>query len=206
MLGCPVFIVPTRTNKFPVQHRFHTRSTVNKPTVARRYARSLFGLVDASTVEAIRTGLAALGRASLDSPQLKHVLASPAFGFEEKMAVLSALNRKLECPPTVEPFLAQLIRKNRIGLLPEIAEAFSRIADEARGRRQITVASARPLPEPEQQELRKRLREVLRQDIELAFHTQPDLIGGLRVQIGSMVFDSTLRGRLRTLQTLLTKE
>lgn len=179
---------------------------MNKTTVARRYARSLFGLVDTSAVEGTRTGLAALSRASLESPPLKHVLASPAFGFEEKMAVLSALSKKLGCPPMVEPFLAQLIRKNRIGFLPEISEAFAEIADEAQGRRQVTVASAKPLSKADQEGLRTRFREVLRQDIDLTFHTQPDLLGGLRVQIGSMVFDTTLRGRLTTMQTLLTKE
>ncbi len=179
---------------------------MNKTTVARRYARSLFGLVDTSAVEGTRTGLAALSRASLESTPLKHVLASPAFGFEEKMAVLSALSKKLGCPPMVEPFLAQLIRKNRIGFLPEISEAFAEIADEAQGRRQVTVASAKPVSKADQEGLWTRLREVLRQDIDLTFHTQPDLLGGLRVQIGSMVFDTTLRGRLTTMQTLLTKE
>ncbi len=68
------------------------------------------------------------------------------------------------------------------------------------------MASAKPLSKADQEGLWTRLREVLRQDIDLTFHTQPDLLGGLRVQIGSMVFDSTLRGRLTTMQTLLTKE
>lgn len=151
-----------------------------------------------------QAGLIALGRAFLDSPEIKHVLVSPAFGFEEKVAVLSALSKRVDCSPLVEPFLAQLIRKNRIGFLPEIAEVFSRIADESEGRKRVAVASAKPLSKAEQEGLWKRFREILRQDIDLTFHIQPDLLGGLRVQIGSMVFDGTVRGRLTMMQTLLS--
>ncbi|MFQ5992438.1 MAG: F0F1 ATP synthase subunit delta, partial [Nitrospiraceae bacterium] len=55
-----------------------------KSSVARRYAKALFDLLDASSVEPTCKGLIALGEAFTDSSSLKHVLMSPAFGVEDK--------------------------------------------------------------------------------------------------------------------------
>ena len=59
-----------------------------KTTVARRYAQALFELLDPSTIEATRGTLTNLGQALKESAHLRHVVASPAFGVEEKITVL----------------------------------------------------------------------------------------------------------------------
>ncbi|MBI4400086.1 MAG: ATP synthase F1 subunit delta [Nitrospirae bacterium] len=177
-----------------------------KRSVARRYAKALFELLDAASLGATRTGLTGLADALTASSLLRHVLVSPAFGFEEKQAVLSALSRRLGCPPIVNDFLAQLVRKSRIGFLPEIADAFAALEDQAKGTQQVSVTSAKPLSPAQQQGLRTRLRDLLRRDVDLIFQTEPSLLSGLRIRIGSTVFDSTVRSRLAAVQTLLTKE
>ncbi|MEK7236959.1 MAG: F0F1 ATP synthase subunit delta, partial [Nitrospirota bacterium] len=100
-----------------------------KTAVARRYAQALFELVDASTIESTRAALTGLGQAIKDSVSLRHVVASPTFGAEDKIAVLAELGSRLGCPPIGKTFLAQLVKKNRVGFLPEIAEAFAKLAD-----------------------------------------------------------------------------
>ncbi|HET8564377.1 MAG TPA: F0F1 ATP synthase subunit delta, partial [Candidatus Binatia bacterium] len=82
-----------------------------KSSVARRYAKALFELLDTKGIEPTRAGLTGLGRILSETASLKHVLASPAFSLEEKEAVLSALSRRLKCPPIVDGFLAQLVKK-----------------------------------------------------------------------------------------------
>lgn len=177
-----------------------------KASVARRYAKALFELLDAPSVEPARAGLAGLGHALSASASLKHLLASPAFGLEQKLAVLSALSQRLTCPPIINRFLAQLVKKNRVAFLPEIAHAFAALVDEAKGTRQVMVTSATTLSSAEQNRLRSRLRDLLRRDVDLTFHTKPELLSGLQIRIGSTVFDSTVRGRLTAMQGVLTKE
>src|SRR5207249_12190615 len=58
----------------------------------------------------------------------------------------------------------------------------------------------------EQNRLRSRLRDLLRRDVDLTFHTTPELLAGLQIRIGSTVFDSTVRGRLTAMQGVLSKE
>ena len=58
-----------------------------KTAVARRYAQALFELVDQSNIEATRGTLNGLAQATKDSSSLRHVIASPAFGLEDKIDV-----------------------------------------------------------------------------------------------------------------------
>ena len=194
--------MPTRTD-------IHPRSSVTiviKTAVARRYAKALFGLIEISKVEATRDGLVALADAVAVSASLKHVLASPAFSLDDKRAVLDSLSQRLGCPLIMGQFLAQLIKKNRVGFLREIAEEFATLADEAKGTQPVMVFSATSLTPEHEDQLRSRLRALLQRDVDLTFHTKPTLLAGLQIRIGSTLFDSTVRARLDTMRTLVTKE
>ena len=177
-----------------------------KTAVARRYAQALFELLDASTIESTRTALTGLGQAIKDSVALRHVVASPAFGAEDKIAVLAELGSRLGCPPVGRTFLGQLVKKNRVGFLPEIAEAFAKLADESKGTQQIAVSSAAALAPAEQDRISTRLREMLKRQVDVTYHTDARLLAGMKIHLGSTVVDSTVLGRLQAMQSLLTKE
>ena len=192
---------------FPFVKKKNERiSRVIKTAVARRYAQALFELVDASTIESTRAALTGLGQAIKDSVSLRHVVASPTFGAEDKIAVLAELGSRLGCPPIGKTFLAQLVKKNRVGFLPEIAEAFAKLADASKGTQQITVSSAAALPPAEQDRISTRLREMLKRQVDVTFHTDARHLAGVQIHLGSTVVDSTVRGRLQAMQSLLTKE
>src|SRR5688572_26825213 len=95
-----------------------------------------------------------------ESSSLRHVVASPAFGVDDKIAVLSDLGNRLGCPPVGKAFLGQLVKKNRVGFLPDIADAFARLVDESKGTQQVTVSSATALPQAEQDRMRSEERRV----------------------------------------------
>jgi F-type H+-transporting ATPase subunit delta len=179
---------------------------VLKTAVARRYAKALLGLLDSSQIDATGEGLASIAAAVDENDALNHVLASPAFAFAEKHAVLASLGQHLGCPPVFNDFLAQLVKKNRLAFLPEIAEEFKRLADEHKGAKQVAIISAQALSEADRGGLRTRLRDLLRRDIDVTFDTDPRLLAGITIRIGSTVIDSTVRARLTAMRTLVTKE
>jgi len=179
---------------------------VIKTAVARRYAQALFELLDQSNIEATRGTLNGLGQAMKDSVSLRHVVASPAFGVEDKIAVLTELGGRFGCPPAGKAFLGQLVKKNRVVFLPEIAEAFAKLVDQSKGTQQVTVSSATTLPQAEQDRIKTRLRDTLRRNVDITFQTDANHLAGVQIHIGSTVVDSTVRGRLRAIQSLLTKE
>jgi len=179
---------------------------VIKTAVARRYAQALFELLDASTIEPTRAALIGLGQAIKDSVALRHVVASPAFGAEVKIAVLAELGARLGCPPVGKIFLGQLVKKNRVGFLPEISEAFAKLADASKGTQQITVSSAAAIPPAEQDRISTRIREMLKRQVDVTFHTDARHLAGMQIHIGSTVVDSTVHGRLQAMRSRLTKE
>ncbi len=179
---------------------------VIKTAVARRYAQALFELLDVSMIEQTRVALTGLGQAIKDSVALRHVVASPVFGAEEKISVLVELGSRLGCPPVGKTFLEQLVKKNRVGFLPEIAEAFGKLADASKGTQQVTVFSATALPQGEQDQISNSLRTMLKRQVEVTFHTDARYLAGVQIRLGSTVVDSTVLGRLQAMQSLLIKE
>jgi len=144
---------------------------VIKTAVARRYAQALFELLDQSTIEATRGTLNGISQAMQESDQLRHVVASPAFGVDQKIAVLTALGEKLGCPQAGKAFLGQLVKKNRVGFLPDIADAFGKLVDQSKGTQPVTVSSATALSSEEQNRIKTRLRDTLKRDVDVTFQT-----------------------------------
>jgi F-type H+-transporting ATPase subunit delta len=179
---------------------------VIKTAVARRYAQALFELLDQSNIEAMRGTLNGLGQALKDSASLRHVVVSPAFGVDDKIAVLTELGSRLGCPPAGKALLGQLVKKNRVAFLPEIAEAFATLVDQSKGTQPVTVSSASTLSASEQDRIKTRLRDALKRDVDVTFRTDPSHLAGLQIRIGSTVVDSTVRGRLDTMRMMLARE
>jgi F-type H+-transporting ATPase subunit delta len=99
-----------------------------------------------------------------------------------------------------------LVKKNRVGFLPEIAEALTKLADEAKGTQPVTVFSATAIPPGEQEQISNRLRTILKRQVDVTFHTDVRYLAGMQIRLGSTVVDSTVLGRLHAIQSLLTKE
>lgn len=177
-----------------------------KTAIARRYAKALFELLDQSNIDAMRATLSALSQAMKDSSSLHHVIASPAFVIEEKIGVLTELAGRVSCPPVGKAFLGLLVKNNRIRFLPDIADAFGKLVDQSKGTQQVTVSSAAVLPQLEQDRIKTRLRETLKSEVEVTFQSDASHLAGLQIHVGSLVVDSTIRGRLESLRTALTRE
>ena len=178
---------------------------MNKSTIGRRYASALFQLLDQSGIEPARSALSALQQGMEEAPGLKHVLVSPVFNFEEKQAVLNELSQRMHAPPVMRDFLTQLLKKNRAILLPEISEAFAKLADQQQGIQQVWVGSAKPLDLGEKDQIKDTLTRTLHHGVEVVFEVDPHLIAGLKIKIGSRVFDNTMLGRLTSMHDQLIK-
>ena len=178
---------------------------MTKNTVARRYAQALFKLLDQGSLEAAQSGLQALAEALQESSPLKHVLASPVFTLEEKSAVLTRCGEKTGCPPTMGRFCEQLLKKSRVGVLPEIAEAFRDLMDQEKGKQQVSIISAKSIDSNVQEDLQIQLQGFLKRQVDVSFKEDPLLIAGIQIRIGSKVYDSTVKSQLQKIRAQLVK-
>ncbi len=173
--------------------------------IARRYAHAFFCLVPRDEYVAAQEGLQALSHALKDSAALKHSLASPAVTREEKLDLLTALCERTGGPPVLGRFCKQLLKNNRMGCLPDIAEAFRALLARHSGERSVAVVSAQPIDDDMKRDLIDRLRTTLNSKVDVDFQSNPSLLSGLQIHIGSTVYDSTVRGQLNRMRTQLVK-
>ncbi len=173
--------------------------------IARRYAHAFFCLLHRDDFVAAQEGLQALSHALKNSAALKHGLASPAVALEEKLNVITALCERTGGPPVMGRFCKQLLKNNRMGFLPDIAEAFKSLLARQRGTQHIAVVSAQPIDDGMKQDLLGRLRTTLNSEVEVSFQSNPSLLSGLQICIGSKVYDSTVKGQLNRMRAQLAK-
>ena len=175
--------------------------------LASRYAQALADAVLApgSTVDARQTvnelrSFEALVHAS---PELHHVLLSPAVPTARKRAVVARLAEGTGLSRIVRNFVFVMIDRRRTDLVPEVIEAFETTMDERLGFVRARVASAAPLSEREQAELQQALSQVAGKQVRCDFAVDESLIGGVVARIGSTVYDGSVRTQLDSLRQRL---
>jgi len=172
--------------------------------VAKRYATALFGLAEEKKVaDQVAKDLAALAEAWESSEELQRVFQNPQFGTEEKRQVMGALADRLRCHPMTKNTMLMLSDRRRLEHLPDIAEAYTRLAERRAGRLRAEVVSARPLPESYYAKLSAALKKSTGKEIVLVKKEDPSLIGGVVTTVGGRVFDGSLKNRLRGLKNEL---
>ena len=174
--------------------------------VGGRYAQALFDLADGQgRLAAVEGDLKALEGARRDSADFKRLLASPTYGAEAKGAGLSAIAKAGGADPLTIKFLGLLAANNRASALPAVAKSFAALAAKKRGAVAAEVTSAVPLSAAQQKGLAASLRQSLGKDPELTIRVDPAILGGLRVRVGSRLYDASLKGRLDQLKTALKR-
>jgi F-type H+-transporting ATPase subunit delta len=168
--------------------------------VSRRYARALFELTrDAGTLEATGAQLLALAEVFGTHPQASEFLANALVDEDKKRRFLEQLMERLGSGEMVRKFVGLLLLRGRAPLLPTIEKHFHEMADEHLGVVAAEVETARPLDEEARARLVRALTRTTGKNVRLAERIRPELIAGIRVQLGSLLIDGTLERQLHEL-------
>jgi F-type H+-transporting ATPase subunit delta len=102
----------------------------------------------------------------------------------------------MEAAALTRRFLLLLASKRRLFALSDIIRVYGALVAKLKGEISAQVTSARPLSSHETAELKSILRSKLSKDVNLDPRVDPSLLGGLIVQVGSRMIDSSLRTKL----------
>jgi F-type H+-transporting ATPase subunit delta len=172
--------------------------------VSGRYAIAVFDLaVERGVLNQVERDLAGLGRLIEESADLQRLLGSPIFGREEQAAAIAAVADKAELSDLTKGFLGLVAQNRRSGQLASIISAFAALAAERRGELTGHVVSASPLDEAQARALESSLADAMGQQVKLQTSVDDSLIGGLTVQVGSRMVDSSLRTKIRNLEVVM---
>lgn len=172
---------------------------MSSPRVARRYAEALFDLGrERGALEAYAAELARVAQAVRDEPRLRALLENPRVPQARKQQLLEEAFADLQ--PAVRNLLRLLVRKRRETYIGAVAAELERLRDQAAGIAAAEVRVAVPLAEDETERLQRRLERAFGRRLRLSVRVQPELIGGLVVQVGDRRIDASLRRRLQALR------
>jgi len=172
--------------------------------IANRYARALADVVAASRdYRKVLAELEDFERAYRENPELREVFVSPAVALPQKLKVLDAIGQRLGESPVTLNFLRVLLANYRMPLLEEAVQAYRKIANEREGIVQVTITSASELSEAERESVAARFRQLTGKQVELDFRIDNGLVGGMMAQIGSTVYDGSVRESLARMREQL---
>jgi F-type H+-transporting ATPase subunit delta len=172
--------------------------------VAKRYAKALVEVAAASgEMDGVRQDLRALAEVLREHRELRQFLANPSVARPDAAAVVKDVGAALAIRPLTATFLQVVLEGGRAGGLDAILRAYEALVDERLGRVKAVVTSAAPLEPGAQEELRRRFGEVTGKDVYLEFRQDPTLLGGVVTQIGSRIYDGSLKTQLARLRGVL---
>ncbi len=172
--------------------------------LTRSYAEALADVAFAQNrVEPVRREVAAFVELMKQSPELRNFLESPAVPIGSKHGAISRLVERLGAGEAVRNFLFVLVDNRRSAPLPEIAEDFTAALNDRLGIAEAQVTSARELTSEEKAELVETLARVTGKKIEARYRLDPELIGGAVVQVGSTIYNGSVRHELERLRARL---
>jgi len=168
---------------------------------AKRYAQAAFELARGKAeLDVWERDLSALGEA-LTTPGGMPFLTSRQMPEEAKQ---DFLRRVIGQPaPLVWNLLRLLSEKNRLGLLPQIIEAFQQLVDEERGIAHARVVTAVPVSGEERAAIARRLSELTGKQVRIETREDPEILGGLVARIGDRLIDGSTKTRLIALKRQL---
>jgi F-type H+-transporting ATPase subunit delta len=171
-----------------------------------RYARAFADVIFEAKLDAksVQRQLADFGGAWHESRELREFFLDPSFPVDQKVALLDKLNAKLKMAQQTRNFIAVLIRNDRIVGLDDVLAEFRREINQRLGISEAKVISARKLDDQERKELESQIAELTGGTVEAQFEEDSALLGGAVVQVGSTVYDGSVRGRLDRLREELT--
>jgi F-type H+-transporting ATPase subunit delta len=175
----------------------------DKTTIARPYAKAAFEEARAGARLGPWSEALQIGAAVVKDPRVENLLGNPQVTPAELAQLLIEITGA-QLDENGRNFVSTLAENRRLAYLPEISALFDEFKDKAEGVIDVTVTSAAPISEAQQQTLSAALQRKLNRTVRLHCQTDAALIGGAVLRAGDLVIDGSLRSRLERIAFELT--
>ena len=140
-----------------------------------------------------------------ESDPLRRVLENPSIPGDRKRAVLDAITQRLGTTRQVRNFVAVLTDNRRLPLFSEILKQVEQELDDRQGFAEAQVSSARQLSDPEKQMLEVEIAKMTGKKVRARYAQDASLLGGAVVQVGSTIYDGSVKGQLDRIREQLVE-
>ena len=165
---------------------------------AERYSRALFEVAkEAKDLDKIETDIKEFKLLFDKSEELKIFFNNPTINLNTQNNVINLLSEKLGFSKNLKNFFLLLVKKRRIFFVKKIFESFLRLCSRQRGELKAYLISSKELSQVELDEISNDLSKSVGSTVKFDYEVDHGLIGGLKLQLGSFMIDTSIKNKLK---------
>ena len=172
---------------------------------SERYARALFEVSkENNEQEKIENDAKNFQIILKESRDFQNFIKNPTQTISHQNEVIDLLSKRLNFSKNLKNFLLLLIEKRRIFFVKKILESFIKICSHKRGEIKASLISSKELSQIDLDKISDELSNTIGSNLKFNFTVDKELIGGLKLQLGSIMIDTSIKNKLKKYeQTLL---
>ena len=136
----------------------------------------------------------------IENLEFKNLIKNPTISQENQSKAINAIFQKYKINNLLIKFLNFLVSKRRLFFVEKIFKDFLIICSNERGEIIAKLSAAKKLNDKEIEDIKKSLTENFGTNLKLNFKHNPDLVGGLVIQVGSIMIDSSVKNKLQQIE------
>ena len=131
------------------------------------------------------------------SSEIKNFIQNPTHVIETQNKAINILSEKLDFTKNLKNFLLLVIKKKRIFFVKKITNNFLKLCSKNRGEIKASLISSKELSSNELENIGRELSASMGSTIKFDYKVDQSLIGGLKLQLGSFMIDTSIKNKLK---------
>ena len=170
-------------------------------TAASRYSLALYELAEENkTVHEIENQSSAFVKLIDESKDFESIIRNPTHKKEDQINVINKISQHYNFNILLKNFLCFLVTKRRLFFIRKILKNFVKMCSEKRGEVSAKLVAAKELSNSEVNKIKDELSKNFTSKVKLDYKYDPTLIGGLIIQVGSVMIDTSIKSKLKQLE------
>ena len=171
---------------------------------SERYARALFELSkESNELEKTEKNISNFKLLYYGSDEIRNFVKDPSKSIIQQNEVVNFIGEKLEFSKNLKNFFLLLVKKRRIFFVKKILESFLKLCAKKRGELKASLISSRELSKSELDRISKDLSDTMGSTLKFDYKVDKDLIGGLKLQLGSFMIDTSIKNKLKKYEKMM---
>ena len=165
---------------------------------SERYSRALFEVANESNeLDKIENDVKNFHLLFNSSSEIKNFIQNPTKSINNQNIFIKLLAEKLGFSKNLKNFFLLLVEKRRIFFVKKIFESFLRLCSTKRGEVKASLISSKELSQTELNDISMDLSKSMGSNLKFDYKVDKELIGGLKLQLGSIMIDTSIRNKLK---------
>ena len=170
-------------------------------STTERYALALYEISkENSELDKVEKEANSLKELIKNNSDFKNMIVNPIIEKEKKSEILLKISNTFEFTKTFKNFLGLLSSKRRLFFLTKIIDNFLRLVSKNKGEIEAKLISSKKLKIEDIELIQKDLSKYLNSKIKIKYEYDENLLGGFIIQVGSIMIDTTIKNKLKSLK------